>query len=129
VLAAAGVVGHGVDIVDVAAFSIVLSLPQHLDRYFTDRELADVGDGPDRAVRLAGRFALKEAVLKALGIGWGEKVAFTDVETLSQDGGAPTVILRRIVAESESAKGITAWLVSISHTGTLAMASAIAIRH
>ena len=62
------IVGHGVDAVDIADCSRLMALTagKHLDRYFTATELADIGHGARQIERLAGRLAIKEAVLKAL---------------------------------------------------------------
>jgi holo-[acyl-carrier protein] synthase len=46
---------------------------------------------------LASRFAVKKAVMKALGTGWGDRNAFTDVDVVSQRTGAPTVVLHGFV--------------------------------
>lgn len=123
------VVGHGVDAVDIQEFSRVLELAaeKHLDRYFTSAELACVGSDSRRLERLACRFALKEAVMKSLEIGWGDGVSFTDIEIGLRDGGAPTVVLHRYLSRLASERGIRRWLVSMSHTGSVAFASAIAV--
>ncbi len=65
--------------------------------------------------------------MKALGMGWGNGVAFTDVEVITLDTGAPTVLLRRKLAAQERERAIVGWLVSVSHTSTVAVASVIAI--
>jgi holo-[acyl-carrier protein] synthase len=123
------IVGHGVDAVDIADCSrlMMLAAGKHLDRYFTASELSDIGHGARQAERLAGRLAIKEAVLKALGVGWGDGVAFIDVETVSKDSGAPAVVLHRRVSALEKERSIGRWLVSMSHTGSVAVASAIAL--
>ena len=66
------VVGHGVDAVDIADCSrlMMLATGNHLDRYFTATELVDIGHGARQLERFAGRLAIKEAVLKALAVGW-----------------------------------------------------------
>lgn len=122
-------VGHGLDVVDVADFSRLLSVPAcgFLDRYFTDSELSAAGEGINKTERLAGRFALKEAVLKALGVGWGDGISFTDIEIITQCSGAPTVVLYRRLAELQREREITGWLVSASHTNTVAVGSVIAL--
>ena len=122
-------IGHGVDIVDVADFSRLIEAParQFLDRYFTDSELATVATGANKLERLAGRFAVKEAVLKALGVGWGDGIAFTDVEIITLETGAPTVLLHRRLADLERERCIIGWLVSTSHTATVAVGSVIAL--
>lgn len=123
------VVGHGLDVVDIDDFSRLLNEPacSYLDRHFTNEELAAAGDGVTQVQRLAGRFAVKEAVMKALGMGWGNGVAFTDVEVITLESGAPTVLLRRKLAALERERAIVRWLVSVSHTRTIAVASVIAI--
>ena len=96
-----------------------------IPRCFVQAELDEIGDGADRIERLAGRFAAKEAVLKALGAGFGAGVAFTDVVIHRAPGAAPEVQLAGGAAKSAAAAlGVTAWRLSISHAGGLAMASA-----
>ncbi|PYE18371.1 MULTISPECIES: holo-ACP synthase [Burkholderiaceae] len=124
-----GILGHGLDVVDIREFSILFKEPAlpFLDRYFTSKELAAAGTGVDRLARLAGRFATKEAVLKALGIGWGDGVSFTDVEVLTSNAGTPTVVLHRSLANLQIERHIESWLVSLSHAGNVAVASVIAL--
>jgi holo-[acyl-carrier protein] synthase len=123
-------VGHGVDIVELTDFSRLLKEPARafLNRHFTENELADAGTGATQAEKLAGRFALKEAVMKALGVGWGDGIAFTDVEVVTLESGAPSVVLYRRIEALQLQKNISGWLVSISHTRSIALASAIAVR-
>jgi holo-[acyl-carrier protein] synthase len=122
-------VGHGIDIVELGDFSRLLKEPARafLNRHFTENELADAGSGATQAEKLAGRFALKEAVMKALGVGWGDGIAFTDIEVITLQSGAPTVALHRKIGALQLERKISGWLVSISHTRSIAMASAIAI--
>src|SRR5215203_5876565 len=98
-----------------------------LSRCFLPEELSEIGEGPDRIERLAGRFAAKEAVLKALGTGFGDGVGFADVVIHRAVGAAPQVRLTGGAARAAAEKGISAWQLSISHTRTMAIASAIAI--
>jgi holo-[acyl-carrier protein] synthase len=123
------VVAHGVDIVDTADFARLLDKQagDFLDRYFTIEELAIADEGGNRTERLASRFAIKEAVLKALGTGWGDGIAFTDVEVISLRSGAPSVVLHRRLVAIANERGVAHWLVSASHTGTIAIASVIAL--
>lgn len=123
------VVGHGIDLVDVAELRRWIEDPRDplVHRCFVHAELDEIGDGVDRTERLAGRFAAKEAVLKALGTGFGAGVAFTDVIVHRAPGGVPEVHLVGGAAKAAAALGVTAWRLSISHTGGLAMASVIAL--
>jgi holo-[acyl-carrier protein] synthase len=73
---------------------------------------------------LAGRWAAKEAVLKALGVGIGE-IPLTDVEVGRRPSGQPDLTLHAAAADAAAARGITRWSLSISHDGDYATATAI----
>ena len=123
------VVGHGIDLVDVAEMRRWIEDPRDplVPRCFVQAELNEIGDGVDRVERLAGRFAAKEAVLKAIGTGFGAGVAFTDVMIHRAPGAAPEVRLSGGAAKAATALGVTAWRLSISHAGGMAMASVLAL--
>ena len=123
------VIGHGIDLVDVAEMRRWIEDPRDplIPRCFLKAELDDIGDGVDRIERLAGRFAAKEAVLKAIGTGFGAGVAFTDVMIHRAPGAAPEVRLSGGAAKAATALGVTAWRLSISHAGGMAMASVLAL--
>lgn len=122
------IVGHGIDIVEVARIARALEAhgDRFLERCFTTAERAYAADRKRRDEHLAGRFAAKEAVLKALGTGWVSGIAWTDVEVVLLPTGQPTVALRGRAAEVAASLGASRWFLSISHTQTHAMASAIA---
>jgi holo-[acyl-carrier protein] synthase len=126
--AAPGVLVHGVDLIEVPRIERMLG--QHPERFvercFTasEREYCEAG-GPRRAERYAARFAAKEAVFKALGTGWGQGVAWTDVEVRRDDAGAPSVHLTGRAALRAAELGVERWAVSMSHTESSAMASVI----
>jgi holo-[acyl-carrier protein] synthase len=123
------VIGHGIDLVDIAELRRWIEDPRDplIPRCFVQAELDEIGEGPNRIERLAGRFAAKEAVLKALGTGFGAGVAFSDVVIHRADGAPPQVRLTGGAAKAAAELGITEWRLSISHAGPMAMASAIAI--
>jgi holo-[acyl-carrier protein] synthase len=123
------IVGHGIDLVDIAEVQRWIDDPRDplIPRCFVQEELDEVGDGPDRVERLAGRLAAKEAVLKALGTGFGAGVAFSDVIIHRLAGAPPEVRLMGGAAKAATGLGIAGWYLSISHAGAMAMASAIAI--
>lgn len=128
-MAELNIVGHGIDLVDIAEMRRWIDDPRDplIPRCFVQEELDEVGSGPDRIERLAGRFAAKEAVLKALGTGFGAGVAFSDVIIHRAAGGPPQVRLTGGAAKAAAERGIAEWWLSISHTSAMAMASAIAI--
>ncbi len=123
------IVGHGIDLVDIAEMRRWIEDPRDplIPRCFVREEVEELSNSPDRVERLAGRFAAKEAVLKALGTGFGAGVAFSDVIISRAAGAPPQVRLTGGALRAASELGITEWRLSISHTGTMAMASAIAI--
>ena len=123
------VVGHGIDLVDVAEMRRWIEDPRDplIPRCFVQAELDEIGDGVDRIERLAGRFAAKEAVLKAIGTGFGAGVAFTDVMIHRAPGAAPEVRLSGGAAKAATGLGVAAWRLSISHAGGMAMASVLAL--
>jgi holo-[acyl-carrier protein] synthase len=124
------VIAHGVDLVEVARIERMLGDhgERFLDRVFTagEREYA-AKSRLRQAEHLAGRFAIKEAVLKALGTGWSGGIAWTDIEVVRSAAGAPGVVLSGEAAAVAKRLGVTGWLVSISHTEVMAMGSVIAL--
>lgn len=117
------IVGIGVDVVDLARFSsLVDRTPQIIDRLFTKAEQVSADGHQLPLISLAGRFAVKEAVAKALGAPAG--MAWHDCEV--SNGGAPTISISGTVAQAATKLSITNWHVSISHDGPVAIAYVIA---
>jgi holo-[acyl-carrier protein] synthase len=115
----------GVDMIEIAR--IARAQERHGarfgQRFFTPQELAYC---QDRNERLAGRFAVKEAVAKALGTGIGD-VRWTDIEVVSDERGGPRLVLHNGAAELAARLGLTEWSISLSHTRTHAIAVAVAL--
>jgi len=122
------VLGHGVDIVDIARIERTLNdhSERFLERCFTPAERAYAEGSKRRTEHLAARFAAKEAVMKALGCGWAEGVGWTDIEVTRAESGQPSVVLRGEAERRASGMGIRRWVVSLSHTEMMAIASVIA---
>ena len=119
------VIGIGVDAVDIGRMRTILArTPSFADRVFTSDELAYARMAEDPAERLAARFAAKEAVLKVLGLGLGA-CAFTEIEVVRAESGAPSIRLLGVAADLASAAEVAHWQISLTHTDTLAMAFAI----
>jgi holo-[acyl-carrier protein] synthase len=114
----------GVDLVDIHRFSALdpAIRQRFIRRVFTKAEIELCGDRDDH---LAGRFAVKEAVAKALGCGIG-LIGWQDVETLANEQNAPELILHGQAKVKASEKGLHQWSVSISHTRELATAFVVA---
>jgi holo-[acyl-carrier protein] synthase len=126
-----GIVGVGVDAVDVARFRRVLDRrPRLASRCFTVSEQSDAGRSGDRAQSLAARFAAKEAVMKALGSGLGG-FAWTDVEVTRAPGtgstrNAPSLVLRGGALALAGAQGAGRFHLSLTHTDGVAVAFVVA---
>ena len=115
-------IGLGVDAVDVDRFEQVLArTPRMAERLFTDDERS-----VSATSRLAARFAVKEAVMKAMGVGLGS-FGWHDVETVRTESGAPELLVRGGAASLADGLGITRWMVSITHTDTTAVAVVAAL--
>ena len=119
--------GVGIDAVDIGRFrSLLERRPRLRERLFTPAELASLAARTDQAPSLAARFAVREATMKALGVGLGA-FDFHDVEVENSDGGAPRLVVTGRAAELAREAGVSDWKVSITHTDGLAMAIVAAL--
>jgi holo-[acyl-carrier protein] synthase len=120
-------VAHGIDMVECARLAEMIDKHgrKFLDRVFTPVELDYCLDKKRSIEHLAGRFAAKEAVLKVLGTGWRDGIAWTDIEIRNSPSGQPQVKLVGRCRQIADELGLASILVSISHIGTHAIASAI----
>lgn len=118
------IVGIGVDLVDIARFERAMSrTPRLRDRLFTESEL--VVDGRARALRsLAGRFAAKEALIKALGGSTG--VHWHEMRVVSDDEGNPSFEVSGSTAAVLGARGIRTVHLSLAHDAGVAVAYVVA---
>ena len=113
------IVGIGVDVVDLARFDRAMNrTPALRARLFAPAER------PLPLHSLAGRFAAKEALIKALGGSAG--VSWQDIEVVSDDDRNPSFLLHNTLAGVAEKKGISALHLSMSHDGGVAIAYVIA---
>ena len=75
--------------------------------------------------RYAGRFAAKEAAMKALGTGWSRGVRWADVEVVREKGGRPTIKLAGEAGNVAKRMGVKNIALSITHTADQAFAQVI----
>jgi holo-[acyl-carrier protein] synthase len=121
-------VGVGIDAVDVDRFRATLDRrPALRQRLFTEAEQTYADRAADPTERLAARFAAKEATMKALGVGIGA-FPFTDVEVVRHHPEAPELVLHRSAAALAERAGVGRWHLSLTHTGSMALASVAAER-
>jgi len=121
------VIGVGIDAVELDRFRLALArTPRLAERLFSDDERAYAARRRDPTERLAARFAAKEAVMKAMGVGlWAFN--FRDVEVVRAPSGAPTVHLTGKAAILAERLGVREWRLSLTHTERTAQAVAIAL--
>jgi len=119
----------GVDIIEIARVQRVVERhgERFLERIFTPAELARYRRHP---AELAARFAAKEAVSKALGVGMqhlsDRGIAWQEVEILPDPHGKPEVYLSGRAADLASAQGLHRWAISLSHSREYAVAFVVA---
>lgn len=121
---------QGVDIVAVSKIErIMLARPELASEIFTDRERDYCFSKAKPYVHLAGRFAAKEACLKALGTGLsaagGIDGALREVEVVAEKSGRPALHLSGWTEKIGRRKGVREQTVSIAHSGDFAIASVI----
>jgi holo-[acyl-carrier protein] synthase len=115
-------VGLGLDSVEVGRFAGVLARrPILLAHLFTEGERAYADGLRDPVPSLAARFAVKEAVMKVLGVGLGA-FGWHDVEVVRAPGGRPSLLVGGRAGALAAALGISTWQVSITHTQLMASA-------
>jgi holo-[acyl-carrier protein] synthase len=115
----------GVDLIEISRVSEVVARHgrHYLERIYTAAELEHCGMNIES---LAGRFAAKEAVAKALGTGIGV-VAWKEIEILGDEQNAPMLTLCGAAEQKSKELGLSAWSLSISHSLSHAVAIAVAI--
>ena len=121
------IIGVGFDLVDITELEKRLSSNAFRRRVFTNAEI-EIAEGRRKALEcFAGKFAVKEAVMKCLGAGIQQGLWFSQIEVLNKTSGAPYLILHKATKELADQRGITQWQVSISHTQHSAGAVVLAI--
>lgn len=124
----ASVPGIGIDMVDVARFagSLERSEKRMRERVFTTAEWDECKSRAEPAVHFAARFAAKEALMKSIGTGWTDGVAFDEIEITSDGKVAPQISVTGRTAELAEQHGIARFRLSMSHTDHLAIAMVFA---
>jgi holo-[acyl-carrier protein] synthase len=125
------IVSVGVDLAEVERIRKALEDPRigkrFRDRVFTPKEIQYCEKKRrGRYESYAGRFAAKEAVMKALGRGWGAKVAWLDIEVARAPSGKPVIVLHDKTARLAEELGIRRWALSITHTAEHGLAYVVA---
>ena len=124
----AQIIGIGTDIIE--CLRIAQMIERHgelfINRVYTDLEIEYCAARKAATQHFAGRWAAKEAILKALGTGWSRGISWRDIEVLNDKHGAPQVTLRAGAREISEQLGIRKMHVTISHCRCHAVAYAVA---
>lgn len=123
------ILGLGTDIVEIVRIGQMIERhgEHFLQRVYTEAEIAYCQDRKHCYQHFAGRWAAKEAVMKALGTGFIKGISWRDIEVRSQRSGAPLMMLHGGTREFAESKGIGEILITISHCRSFATATAIAL--
>lgn len=118
------ILGIGIDVIEVKRIAKAVENERFLEKLYTAREIEFFQTRRGNLLSIAGNFAAKEAVAKALGTGFGA-VKWTEVEVLRNAKGGPYVLLHgRALEIFEQMGGRKIW-ISISHSKEYAVAQAI----
>ena len=123
------ILGIGTDIIE--CLRIAQMIERHgdlfLERVYTRREIEYCSQRKAATQHYAGRWAAKEAVLKAMGTGWARGISWKDIEVQNEPGGRPAIRLVGGAREACERQGMTSILISMSHCRSHATAYALAI--
>src|ERR1700681_1347579 len=121
------IVGLGMDITEIDRIEAAIARRGRalLERLFTPLEISYCEKHRNRAERFAGRFAAKEAAMKALGTGWARGVRWVDIEIVRESSGKPTLKLSGASRQIADRIGVKHIAVTITHTGNTALAQVI----
>lgn len=123
------ILGVGVDIIEVARIRAALENPRtglrFRSRVFTDEEIAYCGRRRNGHESFAARFAAKEAMMKALGSGFGQGISWREIEVV-RAAAAPTIRLSGAALGYAEALGVQRIHLSLTHTADVAIAYVVA---
>ena len=120
-------IGIGTDLVELERFRTTLArTPGIKTRTFTEAEQAYADSKNDPTERYAVRWAAKEAVMKAMGVGLGE-VHMVHIEVVRAESGAPSIELHDTAKAKAAELGISEFKITLTHTESLAQAIAVAL--
>jgi holo-[acyl-carrier protein] synthase len=121
------IIGLGLDIAEIDRIEQAISRrgAPFIERVYTRREVDYCEQHKNKFERYAGRFAAKEAAMKALGTGWRDGVRWRDIETVREPSGKPTLRLEGVARELADRMGVKNISLTITHSGNVALAQVI----
>jgi holo-[acyl-carrier protein] synthase len=119
------IIGIGIDITAIEKIEESLRSDAFRRKVFSPVELETVREYRNKAEHLTGKFAAKEAFMKALGAGIRQEVWFSQIDVLNEESGKPFLKVSGEAAKRLKTSGATNVHVSISHSGGMAVAVVI----
>jgi len=121
------IVGIGLDLVKIERIRAMADRwhERFLNRLYTEAERRACLKRASPYASLAGRFAAKEAVLKALGTGWSAGISWLDIQVLNDAGGKPVARVQGRAGALLQEAGVTDIYVSLSHDADYAIAQVV----
>lgn len=120
------IIGVGIDLIEVARVREKVGKPLFKERIYSEKEIAYCENfNQQKHEHYAGRFAAKEAFLKAIGEGWQGKFSFSEIEILNDEKGCPFINLLGAAEVVLKEKNINKMHLSISHLKEIASAVVI----
>jgi holo-[acyl-carrier protein] synthase len=121
------IVGLGIDMAEVDRIEAAIRRygERFLRRVYTEAEVSYCQSKGNRFERFAGRFAAKEAAMKAIGTGWKRGVTWRDFEVTREASGRPGIRLSGVAAQVAGRLGAKRALLSITHSNSVAIAQVI----
>lgn len=123
------IIGSGIDIVEIARIQRAIQKwgKEFLTRVFTTEEIAYSQNKKFSSQHLAVRFAVKEAIIKALSVGGVRFVRWKDIEVLNDNSGKPRVKLHGYYERLQRERRISDVIISMSHAKDYALASVVLV--
>jgi holo-[acyl-carrier protein] synthase len=120
------IIGTGIDIVEIEGIKASFEQSKRfITRVFTPDEIVYCEKNPYKYQHYAGRFAAKEAVMKALGTGWNNGISWKQIEIVNNDAGKPDIVFHKQAKLLVAQKNVKSVHLSISHANQYATALVI----
>jgi len=123
------IVGLGTDIIEIVRIGQMIERHGELflNRIYTEQEISYCQRRKESYQHFAGRWAAKEAVMKALGTGFIRGINWQDIEVVASQNGQPNIKTQGGAGEMAERLGIGEFLITISHCRAYATATAVAV--
>jgi holo-[acyl-carrier protein] synthase len=119
------IAGIGIDLIEIEKIAVSIGSEAYLRKVFTEAEIVECQSAANAAERFAGKFAAKEAFMKAIGRGIRQGVWFNQIEVLNEVNGAPYICVNGEIESCLHELSVKNIHVSVTHTKSTAAAVVI----